>query len=53
MNQAFIDTWAWVALMDKKDSDHEKAKIANKKLLKQGYTFVTVTRIFPMWIALH
>jgi predicted nucleic acid-binding protein len=36
MNQAFVDTWAWVALVDKKDGDHEKAKSANKKLLDHG-----------------
>lgn len=23
MNQAFVDTWAWVALVDKKDSDQD------------------------------
>ena len=41
MRQAFIDTWAWVALVDKKDSDHETAQSANKNLLAQKYTFVT------------
>jgi hypothetical protein len=46
MNQAFVDTWAWVALVDKKDGDHEKAKSANKKLLDQGYTFVTTNFVF-------
>jgi predicted nucleic acid-binding protein len=46
MSQAFVDTWAWVALVDKKDSDHEKAKSVNKKLLDQGYTFVTTNFVF-------
>ncbi len=46
MHQAFVDTWAWVALVDKKDSDHERAKSANKKLLDQGYTFVTTNFVF-------
>jgi hypothetical protein len=46
MNQVFVDTWAWVALVDKKDSDHEKAKVANKKLLDQGYSFVTTNFVF-------
>jgi len=46
MSQAFVDTWAWVALVDKKDSDHEKAKSANKKLLDQGYSFVTTNFVF-------
>ena len=41
MNQVFTDTWAWVALVDKKDSEHEKAKHASKKLLEQKYVFVT------------
>jgi len=58
MNQAFIDTWAWVALVDKKDGDHEKAKSANKKLLDQRYTFVTTNFVFtesdyPTTILLH
>lgn len=46
MSQAFIDTWAWVALIDKKDSEHEKAKHASKKLLEQKYVFVTTNFVF-------
>ena len=46
MNQAFVDTWAWVALVDKKDGDHERAKSTNKKLLDQGYIFVTSNFVF-------
>lgn len=52
MSQAFIDTWAWVALVDKKDSDHETAQSANKNLLAQKYTFVTTNFVFTETITM-
>ena len=28
----FVDTWAWLALANKKDKNHEAAKITYKKI---------------------
>jgi uncharacterized protein len=41
MKTVFVDTWAWYALTDKADSDHEWAELTNEELLDKGYTFVT------------
>ncbi len=37
----FVDTWAWVALADKSDPYHRKAKAAHKKLLRRKRRYVT------------
>ena len=36
-----IDTWAWIALADKSDPYHRKAKAANKKLRRARRQYVT------------
>lgn len=41
MLKVFIDTWAWCALVNKKDAAHESAKRLNKELLEQNYLFIT------------
>ncbi len=46
MKRIFIDTWAWVALLDRQDRNHEKAGQMNDKLLDDGYFFVTSNFVF-------
>lgn len=41
MKTVFVDTWAWVAMIDKSDSDHETAKQANQKLHAEKFAFTT------------
>ena len=40
MPKIFVDTWAWYALADINDTDHQLAREANIRLLDDGYTFV-------------
>jgi predicted nucleic acid-binding protein len=37
----FVDTWAWIALADKSDSYHRKAKAEHKKLRRAKQRYVT------------
>src|SRR5712691_11782920 len=37
----FVDTWAWVALADKSDPYHRKAKALHKKLSRARRKYVT------------
>jgi predicted nucleic acid-binding protein len=37
----FVDTWAWVALADKSDPYHRKAKAQHRKLLRLRRRYVT------------
>jgi predicted nucleic acid-binding protein len=37
----FVDTWAWIALADKSDPYHRKAKAAHKKLTRARRPYVT------------
>ncbi len=46
MKRIFIDSWAWVALVDRRDSKHERADQINEKLLEDGYFFVTSNFVF-------
>ena len=46
MSQVFVDTWAWVALVDKRDQDHARAQSINQTLIDQEYEFVTTNAVF-------
>ena len=37
MSQIFVDTWAWYALVDAGDADHETARLINERLLDEGF----------------
>jgi uncharacterized protein len=37
----FVDAWAWIALADKSDPYHRKAKALHKKLLRAKRKYVT------------
>jgi uncharacterized protein len=37
----FLDTWAWIALADKSDPYHRKAKALHKKLSRERRKYVT------------
>jgi predicted nucleic acid-binding protein len=41
----FVDTWAWYALADRNDRDHEIARIANEDLLNEENLFVTTNYV--------
>ena len=36
-----MDTWAWCALVNKRDSGHKAAQRTNKDLVNQGYLYIT------------
>lgn len=40
-----VDTWAWLALNEADDADHELAETANSELLDAGRVFVTTNFI--------
>lgn len=40
-DEIFIDTWAWLALANRKDSYREIAKVCYEKIKTMGYKFVT------------
>lgn len=46
MKRIFIDSWAWVALVDQQDSNHERADQINERLLEAGYFFATSNFVF-------
>ncbi len=52
MPEAFIDTWAWYALADRADKDHELAQLANDELLDAGFTFITTNFILDETLTL-
>ena len=41
MKKIFIDTWAWVALTNKRDSMHTQAKDIYLRLKQEGYILLT------------
>jgi predicted nucleic acid-binding protein len=51
----FVDSWAWIALADRSDPYHRKAKTQHKKLLQTKRRYVTtdyivgetITYLFP------
>ena len=47
-----MDTWAWYALADTEDPDHEMARQANERLVDQGHTFVTTNFVLSETITL-
>jgi predicted nucleic acid-binding protein len=52
MSRVFVDTWAWYALADKADADHELAQLTNDELLDAGHTFVTTNFVFDETLTL-
>ena len=52
MSRIFVDTWAWYALADTRDPDHEAAQQANERLIDQGHTFVTTNFVLSETITL-
>lgn len=48
----FVDTWAWYALADQRDSDHEIAQIANEEMLDEEHTFVTTNFVLAEAVTL-
>jgi predicted nucleic acid-binding protein len=37
----FVDTWAWIALLDDTDQNHDEAETAHRKLQKRRRKYVT------------
>ena len=52
MSQIFVDTWAWYALVDAGDADHQAAQQTNERLLDEGHTFVTTNFVLDETITL-
>jgi uncharacterized protein len=52
MQKIFVDTWAWYALTDRNDTDHDIAEAANLKLIDGGYTFVTTNFVLAESVTL-
>ena len=50
--QIFVDTWAWYALTDVNDVDHQLAEKINDCLLKDGYFFVTTNYVLAESVTL-
>jgi len=46
MKKIFVDTAAWLALINSKDSFHDLTVAIRKKLKTQGYHFVTTDFVF-------
>jgi predicted nucleic acid-binding protein len=41
----FVDAWAWIALADKSDPYHRKAKTLHKKLVRAKRKYVTTVYV--------
>ena len=41
MNDVFVDTWAWYALADERDADHEVARLATDDLIEHEVILMT------------
>ena len=45
MSAIFVDTWAWCALTNKGDSQHDSAKQLQKKMLERDYDYITTNYV--------
>jgi len=45
MKKILVDTWAWSAMTNRRDTEHELAKTTNKRLADAGYHYVTTNFI--------
>lgn len=45
MPTILVDTWAWLALNYQGDQDYDRAQVANRELLEQGYSYLTINFI--------
>ena len=45
MNAIFVDTWAWYALANKRDSEHERAKAIINDITNQNTPLVTTSLV--------
>src|SRR3990172_7619930 len=52
MSAVFVDTWAWFALMDLDNADHEIAQLANEELFQRGATFCTTNYVLSEAVTL-
>jgi predicted nucleic acid-binding protein len=52
MNRVFVDTWAWYALVDRANRDHELARSISDQLLDEPCTFVTTNYVLDETITL-
>ena len=41
MRYIFVDAWAWIALSNRKDTDHDVAVLTNQELVASGYGYCT------------
>jgi len=46
MKRIFVDSWAWIAMVDRQDSNHERVDQINNKPLDDGYFFATSNFVF-------
>jgi len=45
LERVMVDTWAWLALNDEDDADHELAELTHQELLDRSYVLVTTNFI--------
>ena len=50
--RVFVDTWAWYALADRSNRDHDLARSINNQLLDESCTFVTTNYVLDETITL-
>ena len=41
MSEVFVDTWAWYALADERDDQHDIARLASEEIVEREATLVT------------
>lgn len=52
MSDVFVDTWAWYALADRNDADHEVAQLANEELIRRRAVLVTTNFVLDEAVTL-